>query len=277
MIYGIRYVASYLLGTDIAGRNLAVFPDDTFIASYPRSGNTWMRFLIANLMHPEEPVTFANIERVIPDSSALSSRALKRVPRPRLLKSHEYFDPRYQKVIYLVRDPRDVAISLYHFRRKFRTIGDSYPIERYVEDRFLQGDLDVTWGEHVGSWLGARGKHPGFLLVRYEDLLKDPSCELLRAAAFLGIAGGLETVSLAVERSGVDRMRALEKVEHEQWVTTKGKRTDVPFIAAGKSGTWRNLPGPAVALIESAWGGLMKKLGYELSARVGTDTNLATA
>ena len=75
------------MGTDIAGRDLRVFPDDAFIASYPRSGNTWTGFLIANLMHPERPVTFANIESVIPDATALSSRALKRVPRPRLIKT----------------------------------------------------------------------------------------------------------------------------------------------------------------------------------------------
>src|ERR1700685_4202503 len=102
MIHGLKVVTSYLLGTDKAERNFAVFPDDTFIVSYPRSGNTWTRFLIANLMHSETPVTFANIEHVIPDSTALSSRAMKRIRRPRLVKSHEYFDPRYSKVIYLV-------------------------------------------------------------------------------------------------------------------------------------------------------------------------------
>jgi hypothetical protein len=106
VLYGVKYVASYLLGTDVGGHNFKVFPDDTFIASFPRSGNTWTRFLIANLMHTDRQVTFANIESMIPDSTALSSRAMKRVPRPRLVKTHEYFDPRYPKVIYLVREPQ---------------------------------------------------------------------------------------------------------------------------------------------------------------------------
>src|SRR5579862_1615098 len=44
MLYGLRYIASYLLGTDVAGRGMAVYADDTFIASFPRSGNTWTRF-----------------------------------------------------------------------------------------------------------------------------------------------------------------------------------------------------------------------------------------
>jgi len=267
VLYGVRFVASYLLGTDIAGRNLRVFPDDTFIASYPRSGNTWTRFLIANLMHPERPVTFANIEKIIPDASALSSRQFKRVPRPRLIKTHEYFEPRYRKVIYLVRDPRDVVVSLYNFRRKYRAVDDSYPIERYVAERFLPGDLDVSWGEHVGSWLATRMNQPGFLLVRYEDLLRDPSRELSRLAGFLGIAARSEALSQAIERSSANRLRQLEKIEHEAWVTTKGKRADVPFIAAAVAGAWKQkLPQPSAALIESAWGQLMKSLGYEASA-----------
>jgi len=267
VLYGIKFIASYLLGTDIAGRNLKIFPDDTFIASYPRSGNTWTRFLIANLMHPERPVTFANIETVIPDATALSSRKLKRVPRPRLIKTHEYFEPRYRRVIYLVRDPRDVVLSLYNFRRKYRSVDDSYPIERYVAERFLPGDLDVSWGEHVGSWLGTRMNQPGFLLVRYEDLLQDPPRELYRLASFLGIAASTETLSQAIERSSANRLRQLEKVEHETWITTKGKRADVPFIAEAVAGGWkRKLPEPSVTLIESAWGHLMDLLGYETSA-----------
>lgn len=266
MLYGIKFITGYLLGTDIAGRNLKVFPDDTFIASYPRSGNTWVRFLIANLMHPKRPVTFANLETIIPDATALSSRELKRIPRPRLIKTHEYFEPRYRKVIYLVRDPRDVALSLYNFRRKYRSVDDSYPIEQYVAERFLAGDLDVSWGEHVGSWLGTRMNHPGFLLVRYEDLLQDPTRELCRLASFLGIAENPEALTQAIERSSANRLRQLEQVEHEAWVTTRGKRADVPFIAEAVAGTWKQkLPQPSVALIESAWGDLMNSLGYETS------------
>src|SRR5271170_2976990 len=101
MMYGVKRVIKYVLGIDVAGRDLAVYSDDTFIVSYPRSGNTWTRFLVANLVYAGQPVTFANIERLIPDCEALSSRYLKRVARPRIIKSHEYFDPRYKKVIYI--------------------------------------------------------------------------------------------------------------------------------------------------------------------------------
>jgi hypothetical protein len=264
VLYGIKTVVTYIIGADIAGRNFEIRPDDTFIASYPRSGNTWTRFLIANLLHPERTVSFANIESMIPDATAVSSRMLRRVDSPRLIKSHEYFHPRYQRVIYLVRDPRDVALSLYNFRRKFRLVSDGYPIERYVSERFLPGDLDVPWNEHVGSWLGTRMNHPGFLLVRYEDLRQDPVHELGRIALFLGIAADPQALAQAVEKSHVKRMRELEKNEHEQWISTKGKRPDVPFIAEAMVGGWRQkLPDPSVRMIDAAWGPLMNRLGYE--------------
>ena len=140
MIYGIKTVVKYILGTDRAERDFAVYPDDTFVVSYPRSGNTWTRFLIANLVYPEKNVGFTNIEKLIPDTSSQSNRALKSTPRPRIIKTHEYFDHRYRKVIYIVRDPRDVALSDYDFQRKYMQIDDAYPLEQYVED-FVQGRL----------------------------------------------------------------------------------------------------------------------------------------
>ena len=108
---------------------------------------------------------------------------------------------------------------------------------------------------------------PGFLLVRYEDLLQDVPRELGRVASFLGIAASTDALAQAIERSSSNRLRQLEKVEHEAWVTTKGKRADVPFIAEAVAGAWKQkLPEQSVALIESAWGHLMNSIGYETSA-----------
>src|SRR5712692_3788671 len=166
MIWGLKRVVRYALGTDIAGRNLAVRPDDTFIVSYPKSGNTWTRFLVANLVHPETPATFGNIEDLIPDSMAVSKRRMTRMPGPRIIKSHDYFNPSWPRVIYIVRDPRDVALSQFHFHRKRKMIGDDYQPEKFVT-RFIAGETVWpftygTWGDNVGSWLAPRYGRPGF-------------------------------------------------------------------------------------------------------------------
>ena len=135
------------LGLHHPGRNLDVFPDDTFIVSYIKSGNTWTRFLIANLAYPETPADFSNINRLTPDPEALSKRELLKMPRPRILKSHQYFDPRFPKVIYIVRDPRDVLLSGYHFQRKRRLIDDQYPFESTPPVLWRETSIRMPRGE----------------------------------------------------------------------------------------------------------------------------------
>jgi hypothetical protein len=267
MIYGIKTVVKYILGTDRAERNFAVYPDDTFVVSYPRSGNTWTRFLIANLVYPEKNVGFTNIEKLIPDTSSQSNRALKSTPRPRIIKTHEYFDHRYPKVIYIVRDPRDVALSYYDFQRKYRQIDDAYPLEQYVED-FVQGRLISidwgTWAENVSSWIYTRGKSKNFLLLRYEDMMQDTTRELTRIAQFFGIEAAPARLQQVIDRSSADRMRELEKLEADRWIATKNRRKDIPFVRVAKAGGWRtSLPVKSVEQIENAWGDLMTTLGYE--------------
>lgn len=256
-----------LLGRDVAGRNLEVFPDDSFIVSYPRSGNTWLRFLVGNLICREGPINFHNLERVIPDIHVNSTRYISGISRPRLLKSHEYFDPRYRRVVYIVRDPRDVAVSYYRYYRKLRVLPDGYPMDRYIA-LFLTGELQTwgSWGENVASWLAARWGSGQFLMLRYEDLLADTVDQLSMVADFLEIQSTRQDLVRTVELCSVERMRILEKAEGDDWVTIKGGRKDVPFIGRATSGQWKTeLTSNSVSMIESAWGKWIATLEYDLT------------
>lgn len=269
MLSQIKYGVKYVLGLDRAGNHYTVFPDDTFLVSYPKSGNTWVRFLLANLIHPNETVGFSNINRLLPAPGVLSKRFLRTLPRPRILKSHEPFDVRFRKVIYLVRDPRDVAVSEYHFDLKKRYIEPDVTLEQFVK-RFIAGETSSygSWWEHAASWIGARQGNPAFLLVRYEDLLSDSVGETAKIAEFLGIQASQERIQSAVERSSADRMRKLEKQEADQWTGTKNTRKEIPFVRAAKSGGWKEtLPAHLVKEIETAWSPLLNFLGYPLQTR----------
>lgn len=72
-----KVVADRVLGTNIAGRNCAVFPDNSFIVSYPRSGSTWLRFLVGNLLSPDQPISFKTVEQVLPDIHVNSTQYIK--------------------------------------------------------------------------------------------------------------------------------------------------------------------------------------------------------
>jgi len=264
-----------LTGRQIAGRNLTVFPDDVFLVSYPRSGNTWTRFLIGNLIDLADPVSFANVESRIPEIYFNRDRFLRALPRPRMLKSHESFQPHYPRVIYIVRDPRDVAVSYYHHNVKARNIPDDYPLSAFVP-RFIAGEFDRkfgSWRDNVLSWTALRGGDPQFLLLRYEDMKLDPARELAKVVAFLQrcsirkVGSSPEELQRAIERSSPERMRELEKQQAGEWVLTKSTRSDKPFVRTAVAGGWKTqLPAGSVAAVESAWGDLMQNLGYELNA-----------
>jgi hypothetical protein len=258
-----------VLGMMPAGRNLSIFPDDVFLTSYPRSGNTWTRFLIANLINHESPTSFVNIEERVPEIHLFPDSWLVKRPRPRILKSHEYFDPRYPRVIYIVRDPRDVAVSLYHYCIKRGDISERCSVDAFIP-RFVAGEFffAATWGEHVTSWISTRANMgQRFLLLKYEDILEDAVRELEKIANFLQCVTDRSMYIRAAELSSAREMRNLEAKQSGTWKLTRNTRMDKPFVRVAASGSWREaLRSESVALIEAAWGPIMKNLGYQSCA-----------
>lgn len=267
----IAYTGQVLLGRVNAGRGLTVFPDDRFLVSYPRSGSTWTRFLIGNLIHGDEPITFANIESRVPSIYICPDRSLRRQPRPRLLTSHECFDPAYKTITYVVRDPRDVAVSYYHYCIKNYHIPDNYPIDDFVS-RYIAAEVYPaydrwgSWADHLMSWLAMRRDSDGFLLLRYEDIVNNPERELAKVASLLGIDNTSQRLQRAIQLSSADHMRRLEKEQHHLWAQTNKTRSDKPFIRAASSGGWKSsLTESSVRQIESAWATAMQSVGYQLT------------
>jgi sulfotransferase family protein len=208
-------------------------------------------------MSPDDPVTFANLEFRVPSIYTFPNRVLRRLRR--ILKSHDVYDPRYPRVIYIVRDTRDVAVSFYHYNLKVRRFTDEVTLDEFV-DRFVSAkiwpsvDIFGSWENHVLSWVKMRGETEHFCFVRYEDMLRDPIAELKKMTPLLKINPSPETLARAVELSSADRMSALEKSQ-TGWVSTKGTRKDKPFVRAAKSGDWQSaLSETSVRKIEQAWG-----------------------
>ena len=250
-----------------AARDVTVFPDDLFLVSYPRSGNTWLRFLLANVLRPGETVTFGTMARVVPDVYDEPDAALRKLPRPRALKSHEPYDPRYPSVLYLVRNPVDVAVSYYHYLIRTRVLDDGFDLHRFV-DAFVGGSLDGfgTWGDHVAGWLDAREGDERFVVLRYEDLLGDASLAVREMLRLLGAARDEAEVQAAVARSSADELRRLERETGAELPTFRASRLDKPFIRAARVGAGaEELPPELVAQIADAWAPVAARVGYALT------------
>ena len=158
---------------------------DVLLASYPRSGNTWLRFMLAEVLSGR-PSDFETINRIIPEMG-LQLLAHGLLPNNgRLIKTHEQFRPQYKKAVYIVRDIRDVALS--NYARECAEGALFMSFDEYLP-LFLAGKTSGfgSWSRHVESWL----KSPlmsveAMMIVRYEDLRHDTFGEVSRVLTFLG-------------------------------------------------------------------------------------------
>lgn len=253
-----------LCGRQVFYDQVRLFTDDTFLASFPKSGNTWLRFIAAHLTHPGQTVDFSTIGQQVADTHLASARELAAVPRPRLLKTHRHVERRMRRVVYLVRDPRDVCVSMFHYSRKTGRLDATEPAEVQMPAFALSFVLADGWAEHVGGWIGAREGREGFLLLRYEDLLADAPAQIARLAAFLGSqadAARCEQIAQATDRRV---MRRQEQEQGKDWQGAKGTDQSIPFVRKASAGGWRDeLPGEAARLMRERWGDVMDQLGYE--------------
>lgn len=224
-----------LLKINPARNNLTIFNDDVFIVSYSRSGNTWFRFLLGNLLFKKK-VDFINMDNIIPDIYKKNDNDLKKINRPRYIKSHHPFDLRYPKVIYIVRNPRDVLISSYYYYLKFNPNEKKISFNYYYKKFINKGVSDFgTWGSNVGSWLINREYiRNGFHLCYYEDLLKNTYHEIKKILKFLNLNISSNRISKAIDYASLENMRSIEAKNFKLSKLLNKSNSKIPFIRANK-------------------------------------------
>lgn len=245
------------------GRFLEVRQDDTFIVSYPRSGNTWLRFLIANLKFSGAEIDYSNIETFIPDIYVTSELRLRAMVGPRILKSHEAFDPRYRRVIYAVRDPRDVIVSQFTTLRRLRSDLIEESFERFVE-RQLAGEFDAwfgSWSANVNSWVHQSRADVDMLTVRYEDLRQNTIETAEKIAAFLDVPCSTVAVHQAVDNSSRGRMNDLYEQSGARLATRVGE-TSAGHLQPSKTPGRPTITPRIEERIRQRYGTVMTALGY---------------
>jgi hypothetical protein len=229
--------------------------DDVFLVSYPRSGSTWVRFLFANILSFEKrtPIDFFSVHRIVPDAEIREHREIARgLASPRIVKSHKAYTPDYPRVIYLLRDGRDVYVSYYDFLSK------QGRFEGGFAEFVTSGDLPAGhWHDHVRSWLGPEDQGD-LLLVRYEDLLKDVRRETERMVRFVGLATAPGQLDYAVEKSSFLEMRRIEEEQGRPYGDSEYR-----FVRRGVSGSWRDrFDESSKAAFKSYANNILLQLGY---------------
>jgi hypothetical protein len=237
--------------------------EDVFIASYPRSGSTWMRFLLYELLACE-PAEFISVQENVPGVEDQKKAKPLVNGSGRLLQTHEFYRNEYHRAIYLVRDVRDVVISEFYFWQRKGVIKDNF--DSYFHN-FLYGRVNPfgQWGPHIISWLDSQEKKSGEVFVlRFEDLRKDPEGVLRDILRFLNVPRDPETIRQAIANNTLDRMR--EKENQAPKTIFRANRMDIRFIRKGSIGGWQEmLSQDQVQQIEKRYGQILIRLGYSIS------------
>lgn len=237
-------------------RGWCIYPDDVFLVSYPRSGNTWVRRMIAMLKHPGLDLTREQIHDYVPDPY-YKPEALDLVARPRVIKSHEQYTPDYPRVIYLYRDGRDCMVSWYDMETKLSGYKGRL-------DEFVLGCLSGSygkwgsWQDHVRSWILVPHNIP-ILTVQYERLCKNPYKCVKDIAILLGLPVEDKKIEGAIHGSSKEVHKLfLRNYRSDIW--GKGFQGGIK----GGPGKWREVFSDK--LLEVYWeyaGDVMEELGYQ--------------
>ncbi|XP_027026370.1 sulfotransferase 2B1-like isoform X2 [Tachysurus fulvidraco] len=163
--------------------------DDIFVITYPKSGTTWMQEILPLILTGGDltPVlTLQGYERVPWLEEVRSLQVVRKLSAPRTLLSHmpyhlmppTFFSSK-AKVIYLTRNPKDVAVSFYYFHQMASFLHNPGTFEEFT-DSFLAGNVMFgKWTDHVKSWknpdLGDR-----ILYITYEEMIQQLSEEALK-------------------------------------------------------------------------------------------------
>jgi len=247
-----------------------------WLASYPKSGNTYIRMLLHAYLFGKSQDT-EEVGRRIPDIHQLLSqnKVLEdRGDQQTFVKTHFCFSANHPYAdttagcIYILRNPRDVLLSNARYLgadgnpdnlRKFAI----HFINNFGVQHWRQMNMG-SWPEHLASWLYSANRLPQ-IFIKYEDLRTDTANALKRVIRFLGEEADESRIQAAVENCAIDKARKLEMEEKKQG--RKNIYVDLPnnasFVGEGKIAQSLAFIGDDVeALYQEKFGRLVPLFGY---------------
>lgn len=246
-----------------------------WLASYPKSGNTWVRSFLQNLIvnkpdsvHINELSQFAygdgqkfwyeqaaggslegktpeEVMKLTPKAHNLMTRSR---PQSVFVKTHNWLGMNWgvpfitpeetAGAIHIIRNPLDVTISLaHHFGF---TLDESIefmnnPEAQTPEDEYKLAQVYGSWSDHTRTW---QQFNPQYLhRVRYEDLLRKPGPAFSGIAKFLGLKPPKKILATAIKNSSFKTLQNQEKKDGFLEASDKAER----FFRSGKAGEWKSV------------------------------------
>lgn len=272
-----------------------------WLASYPKCGNTWLRSFLAAYGNVDAQVDLNAMESTIAASRLRLDEALgietadllpheirellpiglrewaRTAGTPRFVKVHDacgvtrdglslFPQDVTQGVIHLVRDPRDIAVSLHHHRGS--TLDATIQRINNQQEWVAKGQRGIgaqvpqylgDWTTHTRSWLASPLRR---LTLRYEDMLDTPIDCFRQVVEFCGMPLDEAHLAQAVSTTSFASLKAKEAAAGFR---ERPADASAPFFREGRAGGWKDVLSAAqVDAIITAHGDMMRHFGYEL-------------
>lgn len=271
-----------------------------WLASYPKSGNTWVRtFLDAyfigdvdlneivcsvtddradrhqigdgsniidmpiDIQHLARPMSLLRLVRIFNENKYADVPLFVKTHTPNMIANGVELLPSQltKATIFLVRDPRDVAVSFAkHMGTDIDTaiqwMDEKLKTLKATGSRTM--DLISSWGEHTKSYL--LDDCHNTLVIKYEDLRENPVDQFVKILKHSGVEPDIERVKQAVEKVDINR---LKQKEQEGGFKESSPFAKNQFFGKGEVGGWTNKLTPLQSRrIEKLFNSMMRKMGY---------------
>ncbi|XP_069857182.1 sulfotransferase 2A1-like [Dipodomys merriami] len=233
---------------------LVLKDEDIITVTYPKSGTHWL-IEVLSLIHTKGDPNWIRSVPIYVRSPWIETASgyefkVERKEGPPLISSHlpiqlfpKSFFTSKAKMIYVIRNPKDVLISGYYFWHFTNLAKKPESLEQYFE-WFLQGHVPYgSWFDHVRGWMSMREKE-NVLVLSYEQMKKDPRSMVERICGFLGKVLEPGELDLVLENSSFQAMKE-NKMSNLPDVPEELVPAGFKITRKGITGDWKNHFTPA--------------------------------
>ncbi|KAG8182716.1 hypothetical protein JTE90_026169 [Oedothorax gibbosus] len=249
----------YLVPADVVEgmEDMDIRDDDVFVITYPKSGTTWTEEIVSliykggDVSKVDKELLVYRVHHVEVGRPLGHLRFLRNLRSPRLLATHLPLPllpralrekPRC-KIVYVMRNPKDTAVSYYHHHKMSTFLGNSTSsFDRFLQ-HFMAGHVVYgSWFDHVlPYWQFCKGHPNNVFFMTYEELKLDLRGMVLRLCDFLERPLSDEAVDAVVRHCTFESMKTNKMVNREQLpIADLFDMTKSKFMRKGIIGDWKN-------------------------------------
>ncbi|XP_043292506.1 sulfotransferase 2A1-like [Cervus canadensis] len=228
--------------------NFIIKDEDVLLLTYPKSGTNWLMETVCLIHSKGDPKWIQSVpigERSPWVEAFRGYNLLKDKEGPRFITSHlpvqlfpRSFFKSKAKMIYLIRNPRDVLVSGYFFWRSAKLVKKPQSLEQYFE-WFIQGNVVFgSWFDHTRGWMSMRDKE-NFLILSYEEMKWDTRSTVEKICQFLGKKLEPEELNSVLRNSSFQAMKE-NNMSNSSLLKGRYLEENGELLRKGVTGDWKN-------------------------------------